>query len=58
MNAKTPQTQSGPGSIIALLAITGVIAGGLAGEPTIGLLAGLGLGTGIGLLMWFRARSK
>lgn len=56
MNRKTPQNPSGPGSIIALLTITGVIAGGLAGQPTIGLLAGLGLGMAVGLLMWYRAR--
>lgn len=58
MNRKPQQSPSGAGAIIALLSITGVIAGGLMGQPTIGLLAGLGLGFAVGLLMWLRGRSK
>lgn len=56
MTEKQQGSPQGAGSIIALLSITGVIAGGLAGQPTIGLLAGLGLGVGIGMAMWLRDR--
>lgn len=58
MTDKQPASPQGAGAIIALLSITGVIAGGLAGQPTIGLLAGLGLGLAVGLLMWLRDRHK
>src|SRR3546814_6740063 len=44
MTEKQPQARQGAGAFIALLTITGAIAGGLAGQPTIGLLAGLGAG--------------
>jgi hypothetical protein len=58
MTEKQPASPRGAGAIIALLSITGVIAGGLAGQPTIGLLAGLGLGIAVGLIMWLRDRYK
>src|SRR3546814_8298489 len=44
MTEKQPQARQGAGAFIALLTITGAIAGGLASQPTIGLLAGLGAG--------------
>ena len=58
MTEKQPASPQGAGAIIALLSITGVIAGGLAGQPTIGLLAGFGLGVAAGVLMWLRDRYK
>ena len=58
MTEKQQSSPRGAGSIIALLSITGVIAGGLMGQPTIGLLAGFGLGVAIGLAMWLRDRRK
>jgi hypothetical protein len=58
MTEKQSTSPRGAGAIIALLSITGVIAGGLAGQPTIGLLAGLGLGVAVGLIMWLRDRHK
>ncbi|MBB4641256.1 hypothetical protein [Rhizorhapis suberifaciens] len=58
MKEKQEGSPQGAGSIIALLSITGVIAGGLMGQPTIGLLAGFGLGVAIGLTMWLRDRHK
>lgn len=58
MIEKQSASPRGAGAIIALLSITGVIAGGLAEQPTIGLLAGLGLGVAVGLFMWLRDRHK
>ena len=42
----------GGGAAIALLTMAGVIIGGFMGQPTIGLLAGLGLGVVIAILVW------
>jgi hypothetical protein len=58
MTEKQTASPRGAGAIIALSSITGVIAGGLAGQPTIGLLAGLGLGIAVGLFMWLRDPHK
>lgn len=58
MTEKQPASPQGAGAIIALLSITGVIAGGLGGQPTIGLLGGFGLGVAIGVGMWLRDRRK
>ena len=52
-NRRNPR---GGGAIIALLAMAGVIGGGLMGQPSAGLLAGLGLGAAIALFLWFRDR--
>src|SRR3546814_1400918 len=52
MTEKQPQARQGAGAFIALLTITGAIAGGLAGQPTIGLLAGLGAGIVVAIVMW------
>ena len=49
---------TGAGAIIALLILGGTIVGGLMGQPSIGLLAGTGLGIMIALLLWLRERGK
>ncbi len=46
------------GAPLALSIIMGVIAGGLAGQPTIGLLAGLGVGIAIALAIWWSGRDR
>lgn len=40
------------GAPLALCIVAGVIIGGLLGQPSIGLLVGIGLGTAIALLIW------
>lgn len=55
-NGKTEPT--GSGAIIALLIMVGAIGGGLLGQPSIGLLAGLTLGITIALILWWRERGK
>jgi hypothetical protein len=42
----------GGGAPIALLTIAGTIIGGFLGQPSIGLLTGLGLGVVIALAIW------
>ena len=42
----------GGGAPLALLLLAGVIIGGLMGQPTIGLLVGLGLGIIVAVLIW------
>jgi hypothetical protein len=49
---KNGRNPMGGGAPIALLTLTGVIVGGLMGQPSIGLLAGLGLGVLVAILIW------
>lgn len=42
----------GAGAPIAFLIIAGVIVGGLLGQPSIGLLAGVALGVMVAVLLW------
>jgi hypothetical protein len=56
--SKGRQNPTGAGAIIALLIILGAISGGMFGQPSIGLLAGLGLGILIALLLYLRERGK
>lgn len=49
---------SAGGFFIAALTMIGVIGGGLMGQPSIGLLAGLALGTAIAILIWWRERGN
>lgn len=46
----------GGGAPIALLTIAGTIIGGFLGQPSIGLLIGLGIGVIIALLIWWQGR--
>ena len=44
------------GALIAFSVIGGAIAGVMAGQPTIGTLAGFGIGVAAALLLWLRDR--
>lgn len=44
------------GALIAFSVIGGAIAGVAAGQPSIGTLAGFGLGVAVALLLWLRDR--
>jgi hypothetical protein len=46
------------GAPLALSIIIGVVAGGVAGQPTIGLLAGLGVGIAIAIAIWWSGRDR
>lgn len=46
------------GAPLALSIIVGVIAGGLAGQPTVGFLAGLAVGIVIALAIWWPGRNR
>ncbi len=46
------------GFFIAMLTIAGTVIGGLQGQPTIGLLAGLAIGIVIALALWLFDRAK
>ena len=53
--------RSGPqagGFIIAVAILAGTIIGGLMGQPSIGLLAGLGLGVAVAVAIWLRDRAR
>jgi uncharacterized membrane protein (UPF0136 family) len=53
--------RSGPqagGFIIAVGILAGTIIGGLKGQPSIGLLAGLGIGVVAALAVWLRDRRR
>ncbi|MPT47261.1 MAG: hypothetical protein E2598_02425 [Sphingobium sp.] len=54
----TPNTTSAGGVFIALFALVGVFAGGFMGQPTIGLLGGLALGSAIAIAIWLRERGR
>lgn len=47
---------TGMGALIALLIMAGAIIGGLMGQPSLGLLAGLALGVAAAVAMWLRER--
>ncbi|HEX7857948.1 MAG TPA: hypothetical protein VF503_30070 [Sphingobium sp.] len=53
-NSRKPRNPMGPGAPIAFLIIAGVIIGGLLGQPSIGLLVGVGLGILVAALSWRR----
>ncbi len=56
-NAPPPRrTPIGGGVFIAIGLVTGAVTGGLMGQPSIGLLAGLGVGAAATALLWWRDR--
>jgi F0F1-type ATP synthase assembly protein I len=57
----TPQSNRGAragGAILAGAILAGVIVGAILGQPSIGFLAGTGLGVLIALLIWLRDRRR
>ena len=46
------------GSILAAAIIAGVVGGIIAGEPSIGFLAGTAIGVGLAILLWLRDRRR
>ena len=54
----TPPTPSprAAGAIIAFTVIAGALGGAIAGQASIGVLAGFGLGVFAALLLWLRDR--
>lgn len=59
MNDPAPRQNKNPmggGAPIAFLTIAGTIIGGLLGQPSIGLLVGLGIGVVIAVLIWWTGR--
>ncbi|MGK6322247.1 hypothetical protein ACMGDM_04100 [Sphingomonas sp. DT-51] len=54
--APSPRSPLAGGFPIAALILGGTILGLVAGQPTIGFLAGLALGVAIALWLWWRDR--
>jgi uncharacterized membrane protein (UPF0136 family) len=55
--ADRPGPRAG-GFIIAVAIMAGTIIGGLKGQPSIGLLAGLGIGVAVALAIWLKDRAR
>lgn len=55
--ANRPAPQAG-GFIIAVAILAGTIIGGLKSQPSIGLLAGLGLGVLVAVAIWLKDRAR
>ena len=58
MTTQRPKPPTGAGAIIAFLVMAGTIGGGILGQPSIGLLSGLGLGVLIAVILWWRERAR
>lgn len=59
MNRPAPKKPTTAGGFfIAALTLTGAFAGGVMGQPSIGLLAGFGLGVAIALALWWKDRAR
>ena len=56
--ASSSRTPAAGGFLIAAGAMVGPVVGLFLGQPTIGFLAGVGLGTAAALLIWWRDRSR
>jgi hypothetical protein len=52
------QGSQGGGAILALSICIGAVLGVIAGEPTIGTLAGTGAGVVVALAIWWRDRRR
>ena len=48
----------GGGSLLAIGTIAGTIGGGLHGQPVVGLLGGLAIGTAIAVVIWLVDRRR
>ena len=55
--ASKPQSAAG-GAFIAIAILIGAIAGGVSGQPTIGVLAGAAAGIAFALWIWRRDRKR
>ena len=58
MNGIRKSAPRGGGAIIASAIIAGVIGGIIAGQPSMGFLAGAGMGVLIALLLWLKDRRR
>ena len=54
----SPRPSRGGGIFIALLTLIGTVTGGLAGQPSIGLLSGFALGVAIAAALWWKERKR
>jgi hypothetical protein len=57
MAPRTRYTQAA-GSVLAMSIIAGAVAGSIAGQPSIGFLAGLAAGVLIAILFWLNDRRR
>jgi hypothetical protein len=57
MSQRTRPAQAA-GFILAISILAGALAGAIAGQPSIGFLAGLGAGIAISLLYWLSDRRR
>jgi hypothetical protein len=57
MEKRARYTQAG-GSILAISIIAGTVGGIIVGEPSIGILAGIGAGALLAILFWLNERRR
>ena len=57
MEKRARYTQAG-GSILAISIIAGTVGGIIVGEPSIGILAGVGAGALLAILFWLNERRR
>jgi uncharacterized membrane protein len=57
MSQRTRSTQAA-GFILAISILGGVVAGSIAGQPSIGFLAGLAAGVAIAIAFWLSERRR
>ncbi len=57
MSQRTRSTQAA-GFILAISILAGVVGGSIAGQPSLGFLAGLGAGVLIALIFWLIERRR
>jgi hypothetical protein len=53
--------RSGPqagGALLALTTVVGAVAGTVLGQPSIGVLAGVGIGVALAVAVWLRDRAR